>query len=249
MSFGVNLKVARTAAGLTQTELGANLRSPAATITISHWEQGKMVPSLDRLRDICAVLRCSADALLDLAPMVIAADTRPPPRKVQQAQVIAASVARPVGLVPTLASEERRAIGPKPREKWNLSTCAKSIECPGCGAKKRMPCAGPKSCPCRLWALAAHRRRGVEIDIETVRPLFDIIERCSDKPIFRFSDCSWAAFAGGNKVDVVSISSISHAIECGLLFLMDDSGYPAWLMTSRMVLLSKKAEYAAGWKR
>lgn len=69
MTFGNRLREARETAGLTQKELGKQLRGRGTDVTqskISEYELGTRYPPPRVLRNICIVLRVSADWLLDL---------------------------------------------------------------------------------------------------------------------------------------------------------------------------------------
>jgi DNA-binding XRE family transcriptional regulator len=66
-SFGMRLKGARLAAGLTQAALGECDGVGALKASISSWESGRYEPNLSQLRAICERLNVSADELLGLS--------------------------------------------------------------------------------------------------------------------------------------------------------------------------------------
>jgi len=65
--FGDFLRMMREMRGLTQSELGA--RAGLGAASISHFETGQRLPSLDSLVKIADALECSVDALLGRATM------------------------------------------------------------------------------------------------------------------------------------------------------------------------------------
>lgn len=64
MNIGENIKAARKAAGVTQTELAERLG--VYQKDISRWEKGEVQPNLSAFADICRVLGVSADMILEL---------------------------------------------------------------------------------------------------------------------------------------------------------------------------------------
>lgn len=62
--FGINLKKARTALGLTQSQFADRLNlSPS---TIGMYEQGRREPDIKLLKNVCVTLNISSDELLDI---------------------------------------------------------------------------------------------------------------------------------------------------------------------------------------
>lgn len=59
----MNLRTAREAAGLTQSEAATRIGVDQSAIAL--WETGKTVPRTRRLRVIAAVYGCSVDALVE----------------------------------------------------------------------------------------------------------------------------------------------------------------------------------------
>lgn len=64
MDLGSNLKKARQAAGMTQLELAEKLH--VRQKDISRWESGTPSPSVVTFREICLILKASADEILEL---------------------------------------------------------------------------------------------------------------------------------------------------------------------------------------
>lgn len=62
MTFGEKLKIARTEAGLKQTELARQLNTTGNTI--SNWENNVSKPDLDTLSYICGILHVNASFFL-----------------------------------------------------------------------------------------------------------------------------------------------------------------------------------------
>lgn len=63
MNIHENIKKARKAAGVTQTELAAKVGVHQKDI--SRWENGDRTPSVEALAGICIALKVSADTLLE----------------------------------------------------------------------------------------------------------------------------------------------------------------------------------------
>jgi transcriptional regulator with XRE-family HTH domain len=74
-AFRKNLKTLRELRGLTQTELGAQSEIPAASI--SNFETGQRVPSLESLVKLANALKVSVDALIGRAPAESGAEIDP----------------------------------------------------------------------------------------------------------------------------------------------------------------------------
>jgi transcriptional regulator with XRE-family HTH domain len=74
-TFGANLQTLRELRKLTQAELGA--RAGIAAASISHFETGQRMPSLDSLVKLADALSISVDALLGRAPVETAAHVDP----------------------------------------------------------------------------------------------------------------------------------------------------------------------------
>ena len=72
LEFGLRLRRAREARGLTQTELGANAGIDPSRI--SNWERGDNYPQYRSLVAMCKVLDCSSDYLLGLSDRAPAPD-------------------------------------------------------------------------------------------------------------------------------------------------------------------------------
>lgn len=249
MAFGINLKVARVAKGLSQTALGALLSPAAKALTICHWEQGKVEPGINRLRELCRVLDVRADELLGLSTMTVRPDYEAMAKKKPHTTAAVVESVKPsttpkwswdatepstVGV--TLDGEEKRAIGPKDREKWSLSTCAKTIGCPSCGALKRLPCKSGRNCRGRLWALAAHRRRDVPVDLRYTEEIVEIgrvAHAGGFRAKFKNVDGEWAAFAGDDEISTIRDCALEYAIECGLVVLAEEEGAPVWKLSDR----------------
>lgn len=64
MNIHENIKNARKAAGITQTELAAIIG--VRQKDISRWENGERTPSLESFAGICKALKVSADTLLEI---------------------------------------------------------------------------------------------------------------------------------------------------------------------------------------
>ncbi|MDO4439182.1 MAG: helix-turn-helix transcriptional regulator [Eubacteriales bacterium] len=64
MNLGENIKLARKAAGLTQTELGEKIG--VSQREISRWEINKIVPNVLIFAEICKALNASSDEILEL---------------------------------------------------------------------------------------------------------------------------------------------------------------------------------------
>lgn len=62
--LGQRIQIARLKKGFTQEELGALLEINGKSV--SKWERGVAVPSLDHLYKICKILEISLDELLDI---------------------------------------------------------------------------------------------------------------------------------------------------------------------------------------
>lgn len=105
-SFSRKLREFRTAAGLSQAEVGKILK--VSDKLISHWERGVSEPSLDALARLATVLGRSVDELLDLEgvrermfpPWVLAvamnlASLNPKGREAVEAVIRAFAPARP----------------------------------------------------------------------------------------------------------------------------------------------------------
>ncbi|RGX56927.1 XRE family transcriptional regulator [Anaerotruncus sp. AF02-27] len=65
VNFGIKLKKLRTTQELSQDDLAKKLGLKRATI--SSYERGAMLPSVEVLRDLCNFFNVSADYLLDLS--------------------------------------------------------------------------------------------------------------------------------------------------------------------------------------
>ncbi|MEX1006446.1 MAG: helix-turn-helix transcriptional regulator [Acidimicrobiia bacterium] len=81
-AFGRALRALREDRGLTQQEL--DFQSDIHRTTISLWERGERLPSLDNLRTLAQALDTSASELLRLADAQLEADKRrrkPPPKR------------------------------------------------------------------------------------------------------------------------------------------------------------------------
>lgn len=63
MNLGANIRGARKKAGITQLELAERLK--VYQKDISRWENGKYVPGVDTISEICRALNVSADILLE----------------------------------------------------------------------------------------------------------------------------------------------------------------------------------------
>ena len=63
-TLGKRIQKLRKAKGFTQEELGALLEVNGKSV--SKWERGVTVPSLDHLYKICKILEISLDELLDI---------------------------------------------------------------------------------------------------------------------------------------------------------------------------------------
>lgn len=64
MNLGDNIKAARKAAGMTQTELAEAIG--VYQKDISRWEKNELTPNTLTFRNICEVLHASADDILEL---------------------------------------------------------------------------------------------------------------------------------------------------------------------------------------
>lgn len=73
VSLGTLITSVRKARGLTQPELGAQVRPPRSKATVAKWENDQRAPDADQLREICRVLHVSADVLLERAPFELLA--------------------------------------------------------------------------------------------------------------------------------------------------------------------------------
>lgn len=62
--FGERIKELRTSLGLNQIEFGRNL--PVSKQSVSNWENGNILPSIDMLVKICNTYNVSADYLLGI---------------------------------------------------------------------------------------------------------------------------------------------------------------------------------------
>ncbi len=62
--LGQRIQIARLKKGFTQEELGALLEINGKSV--SKWERGVAVPSLEHLYKICIILEISLDELLDI---------------------------------------------------------------------------------------------------------------------------------------------------------------------------------------
>jgi transcriptional regulator with XRE-family HTH domain len=65
--FKLNLRKLRELRGMTQAEMGA--RAGIGSASVSHFETGQRVPSLDSLVKLADALRVTVDALLGRAPV------------------------------------------------------------------------------------------------------------------------------------------------------------------------------------
>lgn len=63
MNIHENIRKARKAAGVTQTELAKKVG--VYQKDISRWENGERTPGVEALADICIALKVSADTLLE----------------------------------------------------------------------------------------------------------------------------------------------------------------------------------------
>lgn len=66
MNFGMNIRKAREARGITQTELAARLG--ISSRTVSSWEVNRTEPKMEMVERICSVLNCRKSELIDEPP-------------------------------------------------------------------------------------------------------------------------------------------------------------------------------------